>query len=86
MKTMMLLMAQYEARAVVPVELVCRDYFAHLTPEKFVRKCSAGEISIPLIRMEGSQKCAKGVHLEDLAIYLDHRRQAAIKEAQQLAA
>jgi hypothetical protein len=86
MKTMMLLMAQYEARAVVPVELVCRDYFAHLTPEKFVRKCSAGEISIPLIRMEGSQKCAKGVHLEDLAIYLDQRRQAAIKEAQQLAA
>ena len=86
MKTLLLLMAQYDARAVLPVELVCRDYFSHLTPEKFVRKCSAGEIDLPLIRMEASQKCAKGVHLHDLANYLDQRRQAAIKEAQQLAA
>lgn len=86
MKTLLLLMAQYDARAVLPVELVCRDYFSHLTPEKFVRKCSAGEIGLPLIRMEASQKCAKGVHLHDLANYLDQRRQAALKEAQQLAA
>jgi len=73
-------MAQYDSRAVIPVDVVCRDYFQHLTPEKFVRKCSAGEISIPLIRMEGSQKCAKGIHLQDLADYLDARRAAAIKE------
>lgn len=86
MKTSLLLMAQYDARAVIPVDVVCRDYFQHLTPEKFVRKCSAGEIGIPLMRMEGSQKCAKGIHLQDLADYLDARRAAAIKEAQQLAA
>lgn len=86
MKTSLLLMAQYDARAVIPVDLVCRDYFQHLTPEKFVRKVSAGEIKIPLMRMEGSQKCAKGVHLQDLADYLDARREAAIKEARQLAA
>lgn len=86
MKTSLLLMAQYDARAVIPVDVVCRDYFQHLTPDKFVRKCSAGEIRIPLMRMEGSQKCAKGVHLQDLADYLDARRAAAIKEAQQLAA
>jgi hypothetical protein len=73
-------MAQYDSRAVIPVDVVCRDYFQHLTPENFVRKCSAGEISIPLIRMEGSQKCAKGIHLQDLADYLDARRAAAIKE------
>ena len=79
-------MAQYDSRAVIPVDVVCRDYVQHLTPEKFVRKCSAGEISIPLIRMEGSQKCAKGIHLQDLADYLDARRAAAIKEAQQFAA
>ena len=85
MKTSLLLMAQYDARAVIPVEVVCRDYFQHLTPDKFVRKVSTGEIKIPLIRMEGSQKCAKGVHLQDLAEYLDARRAAAIKEAQQLA-
>ena len=86
MKTSLLLMAQYDARAVIPVDVVCRDYFQHLTPEKFVRKCSAGEINIPLMRMEGSQKCAKGIHLQDLADYLDVRRAAAVKEAQQLAA
>lgn len=44
MKTLMLLMTQYDARAVIPVEIVCRDYFHHLTPDKFVRKCSSGEI------------------------------------------
>lgn len=86
MKTSLLLMAQYDSQAVIPVDVVCRDYFQHLTPEKFVRKCSAGEIRIPLMRMEASQKCAKGVHLQDLADYLDDRRKAAIKEAQQLAA
>jgi hypothetical protein len=77
-------MAQYDSRAVIPVELVCKDYFQHLTPEKFVRKCSAGEIRIPLLRIEGSQKCAKGIHIQDLANYLDERRAAAIKEIQQL--
>lgn len=78
-------MAQYNGLAVIPVNFVCRDYFPHLTPDKFVRKVSAGEINIPLIRMEGSQKCAKGVHLQDLAEYLDARRAAARKEAAQLA-
>lgn len=86
MKTSLLLMAQYDAKAVIPVEVLVRDYFPHLSADKFVRKCSAGEIKIPLMRMEGSQKCAKGVHLQDLADYLDARRAAAIKEAQQLAA
>ncbi len=85
MNTVFLLMAQYNAKAVIPVEVVCRDYFPHLSADKFVRKVSAGEINIPLIRMEGSQKCAKGVHLQDLADYLDARRAAAKKEANQLA-
>jgi 3-dehydroquinate synthetase len=86
MKTLMLLMAQYDARAIVPVEWVCRDYFQHLTTDKFIRKCSTGEIRLPLVRMEGSQKAAKGVHLQDLADYLDKRREAARKELEQLAA
>lgn len=84
MKTVFLLMAQYDAKAVIPVDVLVRDYFPHLTADKFVRKVSAGDINIPLIRMEGSQKCAKGVHLQDLADYLDARRAAAKKEADQL--
>lgn len=85
MNTTFLLMAQYNGAAVIPVDAVCRDYFAHLTPEKFCRKVSAGEIAIPLVRMEAnSQKAAKGVHLSDLAAWIDARRAAAIKECQQL--
>lgn len=84
MNTAFLLMAQYNGSAIIPVEKVCKDYFSHLTPEKFVRKVSLGEITIPLVRMEHSQKCAKGIHLQDLANYLDERRAAAIKEIRQL--
>ncbi|AEY69541.1 excisionase [Burkholderia phage vB_BceS_AH2] len=82
--TAFLLMARYEGQPIIPVDVVCRDFFSHLTVEKFVRKVSAGEIAIPLVRMESSQKAAKGVHLIDLAAYLDERRSAAVKECQQL--
>lgn len=85
MNTEFLLMAQYNGLAVIPVNLICRDYFQHLTPDKFIRKVSVGEIIIPLISIEGSQKAAKGVHLQDLADYIETRRAAAKKEADQLA-
>lgn len=85
MNTVFLLMAQYNARAVIPVATVVKDYFPHLSTENFVRKVALGDINIPLVRIEpGSQKCAKGVHLNDLAQYLDDRRAAAVKEARQL--
>ncbi len=80
MNTAFLLLAQYDGKAVIPIELVCRDYFSHLTPVKLIAKISAGDIAIPLVRIENSQKCAKGVHLQDLAIYLDARVEAARKE------
>jgi len=84
MNTAFLLLAQYGGQAIIPVEKVCSDYFQHLTSEKFIRKVVAGEIVIPLVRMEGSQKAAKGVALVDLAAYLDERRDAALKECRQL--
>lgn len=84
MNTIFLLMAQYDGMTVVPVDVVCRDFFRHLTPEKLIRKISAGEINLPIIRMENSQKAARGVHLNDLAIYVDKQREAATKEARQL--
>lgn len=82
MQTSFLLLAQYGGRAIIPVAEVCRDYFTHLTPEKFVRKVDAGEIPIPLVRMERSQKAARGVHLNDLAGYLDMQRAEAVKVQQ----
>lgn len=84
MNTAFLLMAQYDGRAVIPIDLVCRDYFSHLSPEKLVRKISAGEIRLPLVRIDHSQKTAKGVHLQDLAQWVDDRAEAARKEMRQL--
>lgn len=80
MNTAFLLMAQYDGKAIIPIQDVCRDYFCHLHVDKLVQKISAGEIAIPLVRIETSQKSAKGVHLCDLAKYLDARAEAARKE------
>jgi Pyocin activator protein PrtN len=83
--TVFLLMAQYHGKAVISVEEICRDYFPHLDPAKFIRKVSAGDVAIPMIRMEASQKTAKGVHINDLADYIDRQAEAARKECRQLA-
>lgn len=84
MNTLFLLMAQYDGAAVIPVETVCKDYFSHLTREKFLRKVNIGELEIPLVRIEASQKAAKGIHIQDLAAYIDKRREAALREAKAL--
>ncbi len=84
MNTLFLLMAQYNGLAIVPLERVCNDYFQHLTPEKMLRKVMAGEIDLPITRIEGSQKAAKGVHLQDLAIYLEEQRRRAVVENDKL--
>jgi hypothetical protein len=83
-KTSFVLMAQYNGLAVIPLEDVCRDYFRHLTVEKLVRKVMQGEIALPITRMEGSQKTAKGVHITHLAEYLDKQAEAAQRECEQL--
>ncbi|HEV3425193.1 MAG TPA: pyocin activator PrtN family protein [Paraburkholderia sp.] len=84
MKTVFLLLAQYDATAVVPIDAVCRDYFPHLEVDKLVRKIALGEIALPLVRIEKSQKSASGVHIQDLADYIDARRADAQKELDQL--
>jgi hypothetical protein len=84
MNTAFLLMAQYNGRAVIPAEMVCKDFFSHLTLDKFLRKVSAGEIKLPILRIEASQKSAKGIALQDLVDYLDERRSAALKKLAQL--
>lgn len=85
MRTIFLLMAQYDARPVIPLEWVQRDFFSHLDVKKLAAKCSAGEIRLPLVRTDpSSQKSPKGVGILELAQYLDERRQAARKELDQL--
>lgn len=52
MNTAFLLMAQYNGRAVIPVEEVVKDYFPHLSTEKFVRKVAVGDIHTPMVRID----------------------------------
>lgn len=74
-------MVRYDAQVVIPVAEVVNDFFPHMTTDTFVRKVSAGTINLPLIRMEPrSQKSFKGVHVGDLARYLEACREAALAE------
>ena len=82
--TLFLLMAQYNGQTVVPLDQVCHDFFGHLTVEKLLRKALRGDIALPIVRIETSQKAQRGVHLVDLAAYIDKRRAAAVKECHQL--
>ncbi len=84
MNTLFLLMAQYDGQAVIPLARVCADYM-NLTVEKFKRKQLDGEIDIPVVRLGAdSQKAALGIHLKDLADYIDRQRDKAAKEQNQL--
>src|SRR5262245_7281073 len=79
-----LLMAPYGGRTVVPIDQVCRDFFGHLSPDKLLRKALRGDLALPILRIETSQEAQRGVHLTDLAAYIDKRREAAVKECCQL--
>ncbi|RWK71262.1 MAG: Pyocin activator protein PrtN, partial [Mesorhizobium sp.] len=54
--TAFLLMAQYNGKAIIPLDQVRRDFFSHLTLPNFLRKLSSGDIALPLMRIETSQK------------------------------
>ncbi|MBT8764788.1 pyocin activator PrtN family protein [Metapseudomonas boanensis] len=84
MNTIFLLMAQYNGLAIIPLEKVCADYFSHLTPEKMKLKIASGQIDLTLVPIESSQKSARGVHLNDLAAYLDAQHSKAKAEHNKL--
>jgi hypothetical protein len=84
MNTVFLLMARHEAKVIIPIETVCADYFPSLKVHNLLRKVSAGDIALPVTRMDNSERGAKGVHVQDLADYIDKRRAAAVKECEQL--
>ncbi|GLO24205.1 pyocin activator PrtN family protein [Pseudomonas putida] len=83
MNTAFLLMAQYNGQAIIPIDLVCKDYF-DITPTKLKAKVARGEINLPLVWMESSQKGARGVHLTDLAAYIDSQHAKAKAEQDKL--
>ena len=80
MKTAWMLMARYDGLPVLPLDIVCRDFFSHLTPQKLAQKVDKGELNLPVVRIEHSQKAARGVHISDLARWIDDRRAVAEHE------
>jgi len=82
--TVFLLVERHNAMPIIPIERVCADYFSSLKVNNLLRKIAAGEIVLPLTRMENSERSAKGVHIQDLADYIDKRRAATVKECEQL--
>jgi hypothetical protein len=84
MNTLFLLMAQYDGQAVISLSQVCADYMG-LTVEKFKAKQLSGEIAIPIVRLgANTQKAALGIHLKDLAEYIDRQRESAISDIRKL--
>ncbi len=77
-------MAQYDGKVIIPLERICADYFTHLTPAKLKLKVAAGLIDLVIVRMENSQKSAQGVHVNDLADYLDTQHAVARAEHDRL--
>lgn len=84
MNTVFLLLAQFGARAIIPLDDVRREYFPHLEFNAMLRKIALGEISIPVVKIESSQKSTRGVYVQDLADYIDKRRAVAVKGRDQL--
>lgn len=44
----------------------------------------AGQLLLPITRIEPSQKAARGIHIQDLANYIDARRAEAVQDIEKL--
>jgi hypothetical protein len=76
--TEQMLLHQYGG-PVVPLHRVVTDFFPELTLDTFLRRHAAGEIALPLTRLNAaSQKATRFVHLKHLAAFLDARAAVAV--------
>lgn len=86
MKTQLLLAAQYDGLAIIPLDRVRKDYFPHLSEQRLMERVLSGKINLPIVRIDPtSQKTARGVAIEHLAAWIDERKSAAEKEWKALA-
>ena len=54
-----MILAFYGGCSVIPLDDVARDWFRNLSADKLQRKVLAGDIDLPIIRIEPSQKSAR---------------------------
>ena len=84
MNTLFLLMAQYNGQVIIPLGSVCADYFSHLTEQNLRRKVALGDIDLPVVQIENSKQSARGVHIQDLANYIDKQCELARADHERL--
>jgi hypothetical protein len=84
MNTIVLLLAQFDARVAIPVDEVCKAFFPHMDAQALVRKINRGEIKLPIMKLESRVKSARTIHVLDLAHFIDAQRAAAHKECEHL--
>jgi len=77
--TLWMLQGRYEFKPIIPAETVAQDFF-DLQERAFLRKIDSGDIALPIVKLESSQKAAKGVHVKDLAEYIDQCAATARRE------
>jgi hypothetical protein len=46
MNTAFMLLARYDGLAIIPLDLVAKDFFTHLTPQKLAGKIDQGEVKL----------------------------------------
>jgi hypothetical protein len=80
LNTIFILMARYDARPFIPIDVILEDFFCGMSKKVFLHKIDSGEIRLPLTRLDGGQKAIKGVSVQHLAEYLDACSLAASKE------
>lgn len=85
MKTLFVLMAQYDAQVVIPLERVCGDYFTHLTTDMFQRKVMAGQIKIAITRMDAKASFEGRRNRDCVQLYCcdDEKRKSAGRQETQ---
>lgn len=76
-RTAFLLLAQYE-QPLIPLETVAADHLC-LSERVARERAAANALPFPTMRLGGSQKAPRMVHVDDLAKWIDQEREAARK-------
>ena len=71
MNTSFLLAARYNGLPAISADRVREDFFPHLSLVTFYRRLDEGAITLPVTRLDGSQKSPRFINLTDLAAYID---------------
>lgn len=84
MKTIFLLMAEFDGRAAVDLFEIGPKYLGITEKTKLSFKARNGQLPFPAFKADKSQKAPWLVSLEDLAQHLDHQKNLAKQDWQQM--